>query len=314
MGRGGLYYRKTLPSQETPPINKKHKLQQINKVNNENDITLTEIESGSIQEMVDSSSAQLVNEINKKRKKIRIWPIILALGIGALVFSIKNAQPHPMPLAIIIISLIIAFLASVVDSLRKTTVIFYSLDGKIVGRYQQLHNTFKSVMSCKAKWHVEAEGAVSDRKRNAGASSLIKRTSISPKIMSPPYVKTNVLVPSIPVGKKTLYFMPDMILVYENNSVGAVSYENLHININSTRFIEDGKVPGDAHVVGKTWKYVNKKGGPDRRFSDNKERPIALYEDWNFSSLTGLNERIELSVCGIGREFAKTISYLGEIT
>jgi hypothetical protein len=83
------------------------------------------------------------------------------------------------------------------------------------------------------------------------------------------------------------------------------------VDISSTRFIEDGSVPRDAKVVDHTWKYVNKRGGPDKRFKDNRQLPIALYEDIHFSSDTGLNERIQLSKTGTAQLFAESIQKVG---
>lgn len=97
------------------------------------------------------------------------------------------------------------------------------------------------------------------------------------------------------------------MLVFEVNGVGAVSYENLNISVEETKFIEGGNVPRDAKVVDRTWKYVNKHGGPDKRFKNNHELPIVLYEDINFTSNTGLNERIEISRVGIGADFQSSI-------
>jgi AAA+ superfamily predicted ATPase len=43
-------------------------------------------------------------------------------------------------------------------------------------------------------------------------------------------------------------------------------------------FQEDGtNFPSDAQFVKYVWKYVNKKGGPDRRFSDNPQYPVYRY-------------------------------------
>ena len=36
--------------------------------------------------------------------------------------------------------------------------------------------------------------------------------------------------------------------------------------------------PSDATVVGQTWQYVNKDGGPDRRFAHNPTRTVVLYD------------------------------------
>lgn len=210
------------------------------------------------------------------------------------------------------LTILFTIIASIKDNLRKTTVLFFELELEIETLYQKLHDTFSQISSCSSKWHVEAEGAIKDRKRNAGATSVIKRTLISLSKGNPPYIKTNVSVPYIPVGKQILYFFPDKVLVFESNRVGAVSYQNLDISVENTRFIEDGIVPIDAKVVDKTWKYVNKHGGPDKRFKDNRELPIALYEDIHFPSDTGLNERIEISKTGLGDEFAQSITSLAK--
>lgn len=312
MGRGGLYYRKTLPSgaggrNQAP---NSPEFQQSNTgIEHE---PLKEIESAHITQMVDSSSADLVTEMNDKRKKFRIWPFIAVLGAILTFIAFKNSETPTIALVIAVLTVALAVLASIKDGLRKTTVLFFELDPEIEALYQKLHDSFGQLSSSSSKWHVEAEGAVKDRKRNAGATSVIKRTLISLGIGNPPYVKTNVTVPSIPVGKQTLYFFPDKVLIFEKNGVGAVSYPNLRISVENTRFIEDGSVPRDAKVVDKTWKYVNKRGGPDKRFKDNRELPIALYEDLNFTSDTGLNERIEISRVGFGDDFSNAISMLAK--
>lgn len=103
------------------------------------------------------------------------------------------------------------------------------------------------------------------------------------------------------------------MLVFENNKVGAVSYADLEIGIESVRFVEDGAVPRDAQIVDHTWRYVNKSGGPDRRFNNNRQIPICQYEDMNLISATGLNERIEFSKIGNVYQFQASISQLAGI-
>ena len=312
MGRGGLYYRKTLPSgssgKNEAPNNPEFYQSDIN-IEHE---PLTEIESAHVTQMVDSSSTDLVAEMNDKRNKARIWPFIAALGAIFTFIAFRNSETPTLGFIVAALTVALTIFASIKDSLRKTTVLFFELEPEIEALYQKLHDSFGQLSSSSSKWHVEAEGAVKDRKRNAGATSVIKRTSISLGTGNPPYVKTNVSVPFIPVGKQTLYFFPDKVLIFEPNSVGAVSYPNLRISVESTRFIEDGSVPGDAKVVGRTWKYVNKRGGPDKRFNDNRELPIALYEDLNFTSDIGLNERIEISRVGHGDGFSSAIAMLGK--
>jgi hypothetical protein len=112
------------------------------------------------------------------------------------------------------------------------------------------------------------------------------------------------------VGRQILYFFPDRILVFGPNGVGAVGYRDLNVTIYPQRFIEDGGVPADAQVVDYTWQYVNKTGGPDRRFKNNRQLPVCLYEELHFTSASGLNEVIQLSRQGPGNDLAKALRAL----
>ena len=94
---------------------------------------------------------------------------------------------------------------------------------------------------------------------------------------------------SFKAGKETLVFLPDKLFVIQKSSVGALNYSDIETYAHTTRFIEIEKVPGDASVVGNTWEYVNKSGGPDKRFKDNRELPICLYGEIELKSASGLN-------------------------
>ncbi|MDV6318701.1 DUF4236 domain-containing protein [Chromohalobacter sp. HP20-39] len=315
LGRGGLYYRKTLlakprkrpantvsdrndPKPRHPPANDTHD-------------SLQEIDSGNITEMVDSTSEDLVEELNYKRKKARVWPYAAICGV--LVTSYIAFNEFPTWAAYIAAAGSVVAIGAAVyrDVVSKSVVMLYDIEDQFQATYQSLHDAFGLMAKCKGRWHMEAEGRVRDKKYHAGADSLVRKKTIGLSLRNPPYVKTNVTTPSIPVGKQTLYFFPDMVMILEPNGVGAVSYNNLSIEVTSHRFVEDGTVPSDAKVVDHTWKYVNKRGGPDRRFKDNTQIPVALYEDLHFTSPTGLNERIELSKTGVAAPFAKAIQDVG---
>ncbi|MGN5879207.1 hypothetical protein ACNQRN_31180, partial [Pseudomonas aeruginosa] len=72
-------------------------------------------------------------------------------------------------------------------------------------------------------------------------------------------------------------------------------------------FIEDGAVPKVSEIVSRTWKFVNKKGGPDTRFKNNRELPVVRSEEVQFSSNTGLLEGIQISCVGRTSSLAQAI-------
>jgi hypothetical protein len=273
---------------------------------------MQEIESGDVSMMVDSSSAALVDELNSKRKKAVLWPYSALIGAIAVFVIYRNTGSELLALITALFLLALTTYMYFRDQIRKSTVIFFELEDEFEQGYQGLHDSFDQVASCGARWHIEAEGQTLDRKRNAGASKLLRRNRIQVGRGNPEFVKTNVFAPSIPVGRQTLYFYPDKILVFDTDGVGAVSYSKLRVLVEQVRFIEEEAVPHDAEIVGRTWKYVNKDGGPDRRFNDNRELPIARYEDVLFTSDTGLNEKIELSRIGAGQSLWAAIDTLAK--
>ena len=99
----------------------------------------------------------------------------------------------------------------------------------------------------------------------------------------------NVSVPILQAVKITLAFYPDRILAFQGKTVGAIDYAELEaVNLPVT-FVEDGTVPSDALVTGHTWQYVNKKGGPDKRFKNNRQMPLCRYNKMQLTTRKGLD-------------------------
>jgi hypothetical protein len=116
-------------------------------------------------------------------------------------------------------------------------------------------------------------------------------------------------VPVIKGMNQKLYFFPDKVLVEGSGIFGAVSYDNLGIDSTKTRFIENGNVPPDARVVDTTWKYVNKKGGPDKRYRDNRQLPIIECGELCISAQNGLKVVLQLSNLEICNVFQQSLLY-----
>jgi uncharacterized tellurite resistance protein B-like protein len=263
--------------------------------------------------MVDSSSAGLLSELNEKRRRLRVWPFVAVLAMAmTCTLMVLEASPW-IVVPIAILSLVGAFCAYQFDLLAKTVVILYDLDSETEIAYQGIHDAVSQLARCCGKWHIDSRGHVYDPKYHGGAGQLVRRIRLSVGTEQPPYVKTNVATPSISLGVKTLYFFPERLLVFTRDGIGAVSYDDLSIVINDKRFIEDDSVPRDAQVVGQTWQFVNKGGGPDRRFKNNRQVPICLYEELWLNSPSGLNEVLHASCTGIGRQLDAALQSVADL-
>ena len=138
-------------------------------------------------------------------------------------------------------------------------------------------------------WRIMQSSKVIDKKYSAGASSTVKRVACVAGKKAPFPFKANTPAASFKAGKETLVFLPDKLFIIQKSKVGALNYSDIQTFAHTTRFVESEKVPKDTSVVGSTWKYVNKSGGPDKRFKDNRELPICLYGEIELKSSSGLN-------------------------
>jgi hypothetical protein len=297
-GRGGIYYRATLPSapraqqqiinRSSPPVHSAY------------DSTVgpqIPIESGSVLGMRDESANGLLAELNSKHSRWRFG----ALGVLAVIFSVAYLWNSLIPIsqaAIAILGTVAVILLLAFDEWRKSTVIMYDFDDDGANAFQGLVSAVNSVGGAQKLWHVESKADVLDRKYHAGAASEISRKSISVRTGRPPFVKSNIDVPFVKLGKQTLYFYPDRLLVFEPNAVGAVAYSELRVERSVTTFIESQSAPSDSRVVSRTWRYVNRNGGPDKRFKQNPEYPVCEYESIHLGSASGLNELLHASRVG----------------
>ncbi|MGN7986152.1 DUF4236 domain-containing protein [Pedobacter sp. 22226] len=216
---------------------------------------------------------------------------------------------------IVLFSLFIRFLSKV-DRKRFEMELTYEMDEQMGVVYSSFAAHFNSFNSCIRKWQYLNTQQNHDWKRNAGAGRLINRVpiyGISSNALPIRYFKTNVAIPHIKLRNTQLFFLPERLLIRRGDRFAAVFYRNLHIDQGTTRFIEDEIVPSDARVVDHTWKCVNRNGGPDRRFNNNREIPICLYSQYTLRSATGVYETICTSRIGAFDGFGNYLLKIGAL-
>lgn len=192
------------------------------------------------------------------------------------------------------------------NSSKRETHLVFELDQPERERHRQLSESLEALSKCQKIWRVEASSATWDWKRNAGASSLIQRSIVSIRDLSPPRVKINARITAIDFGRSQLYFFPDMILYRDGRGYGGIGYKDFGVTQGITRFIEGESVPSDSMVIDHTWQYVNKNGGPDRRFNNNRRLPVLQLGVLVFTSSKGLNIRLNTSNAERSAAFAES--------
>lgn len=314
MGANGIYYRSALPTSgnqrpsaaAAPALNNQAEDPAIP------DGTVgpaVEIESAPTSQLIDSSSAELLSEMQRKKARPRHLFFALILSAVAVGFSFARL-PSPWPMAVLALAGAMCVYIHLRDVVAKTVVLFYDFDDTMARAYEGLQSAGKHLATARGLWHVQSRASVNDRRYHAGANNLSSLGNTRVSFAPAPFLRTNVDVFSIPVGKQVLYFFPDRLLIADSSGIGAVSYKELQLRIEPVRFIEDRPVPADAEVVDHTWRYLNKNGTPDKRFRDNRQIPICLYSEMHFTTSSGLNEMLIASRPALAKYFDEHLSYI----
>ena len=234
---------------------------------------MNDVTGAATHELADASASDLVNQVNEAARHVSLMPLVILLWLPLIT----------IPLAIVVHAR---------DKARRTVVAFYEVDGAPAARFQSLADSFTGVQQCAAHWHVTAEGAVrttQQYKINSGASTLLHRDRGKTDLTGPPVLATNIAVPSLHARKRSIYFLPDRILIRDGRRYADMSYSSCRITGIPKRFIENGSVPSDSERIGTTWRYVNKGGGPDRRYKNNPQLPIMRYGELTFTAQPGFS-------------------------
>lgn len=315
MGRGGLYYRASLgggrpkgarsgPSPVAPPS---QPLQRSGYG------PTVQVETGDVSEMKPANGSDIVTDINEKTRAIRSLPFVLGLGglLSLMIFGQPGAEI--LGYAAVIVTGVVAIISGRWDQGRKSSVIMYDLDEHSVAVFKRFAEEFEKVANANYIWNIDTAQLTSDLKHNAGASKLISRMRASFTYSVPPVVKTNISVPAILGGKKKLFFFPDVVLIVDGKAIGAASYDQIAVYWNTTVFIEEDQVPRDSQVVGETWRFVNKNGGPDRRFNNNRNIPKVLYQQLGLRGPGEFQKVLHLSKVEDRSAFDEAFSALAEL-
>lgn len=246
---------------------------------------------------------------------ITLITIILLFVNNPHHFLIGTESSHIYYLLLIIIAtigLIVFNLVAKWETKRRQVNIIYEFENNDYECYKGIISAFNKIAQSKKIWSLLSSEYLSNdyqSKINAGARNLVNLGSASSGTGNIPWVNTNITIPLIKTNDKSLYFVPDGILVYDSKGVAYVDYKNLKISYDTTQFIDEYP-PSDAHIIYNTWQYKNKNGGPDRRFKNNKEIPVCKYGELKIEVANNLLLYIMTSLENAPKEFYEAMHKL----
>jgi len=250
----------------------------------------------------------LQNEINFGQaaliKAERIFKIVNFFSIGGRIFA-KSLERRRQDF-----NQCTADLAEAQHQFTECKVyIEIQFDSALSPLYDSLRSSFATLRTSQFCWDVTASFQVDRVKERSYAGTAISRKPVSIKESSLDFVHSEH--PAFQfrnANGSDLYMFPAFLLAFRTKTDFAlIDYRDLTIEYRNVNFVEDEPVPKDASVIGSTWKYVNKNGSRDLRFSNNFQIPIVLYGSIHFSSKQGLNEAYQFSNATAANSFANSI-------
>jgi DNA polymerase III epsilon subunit-like protein len=265
------------------------------------DVLMVDTTGAGAEALVPTGPGDLVEQLNVASARWLWWP-----GLALVVLALTAVSPF-----LLIVGVPAVIWLALWERARRTVPTFYEVSGPAADWFERATSEFSSLSSLAGAWRIQASGAVTGTyqyKVNSGASNLVRRATVAFVLTPPRTLTTNISVPSLVCGRDALLFLPDRVLVRSGRRWSDLTYAALTVTAQPSRFIESGRVPRDAERVDTTWQYVNVKGGPDRRFKNNRRLPVMLYGRLELTSSAGLRWVVDCSRVEAARWAASTLT------
>jgi hypothetical protein len=249
-------------------------------------VVMHDITGAHAQALLATSPSDLVDQMRKAARRWPLWPWALVVSLMLVAF------PGYWGLAAFVVGLAGTGWVWLWDRARRSVVVIYDVNDAPAQWFSELVDATTALSMAQKFWFVPSRGLVTttyQHKVNAGAASVSLHEKASISLGGPKCMVTNIAVPTLTAGQRSIHFLPDRMLIRDGSEFADLPYPAVHATGQPINFIESGSVPSDSRHVGTTWKYVNVKGGPDRRFKDNHQLPIMLYGELTLRSNTGLH-------------------------
>lgn len=274
----------------------------------DNHYNAQDIKNADASEMISDGLKSIVTQANNVKstkattKSLSIACLILCISFLFCLFGIfKVTSPSKMDIFILTIPTflfgVLSITFGVIAGSNKGVQLDYAIDKDAPDSWS---DTLTKIAKSKKIWNVVEGYKNSNTKVSSGCEEGYTadegyECSISLEIPFPFRVK-GVRPLSIKLSKnETLLFLPDALFIFQGNEIGALSKEDVSMKLSFPTCVCHNEVPEDAEIIDYEWEYVNKNGGPDKRFKNNRQLPVCKYGLLEITSSTGLNTKVMFS-------------------
>ena len=182
---------------------------------------------------------------------------------------------------------------------------------KDAGSWDEAVYYFQELFQCCKIWDLTSQQETDKFRQRTIADKSFERKIITARTHKElEFIKSdidNLYLPNM--NGADIYIYPTFIVLFKNYKKFSIhDLKDVDISIQASSFQGEQGVPKDSEVIGYTYKYTNKNGQPDKRFSNNYEIPVVRYGDLQLRSNSGINDRYQFSDFDKFIEFAKAFT------
>lgn len=165
-----------------------------------------------------------------------------------------------------------------------------SIPANVAESYQNFSKAYKSLTSSKSIWEILSVQANTQAK--SSASTLIDRKSVYGQYSNnykfvQPLKDTKAVYFNFKNTGVEIFIYPEFVVVARANNFDVIPLTQFDLEFKKSNFVEESTVllPKDAKLVRFTYKYVNRNGERDARYSDNPRYGVYEYGNITFKPI-----------------------------
>ncbi|MEX0717016.1 MAG: hypothetical protein WD066_10525 [Planctomycetaceae bacterium] len=236
---------------------------------------------------LDTDLLAIVRDVARRRQRASLFPWTVGICGGVILAWLLLLANADYPFLAFVLSAIIVVPAVAfalvntwhLDRSRKDVHLSYKIEGKGAIAFSRLNSALERISKSGQTLLFAGRRHFEDSRYTGGAANLPELKDIMCGRGRPPLLELDFDVWHVRAFNKDLFFMPDHVLIYDGARMGGVSYGNIAIATRTevTQGRNRARPTADAVVVGRTYRFVNNDGSPDRRFNNNCEIPLIEY-------------------------------------
>jgi len=186
----------------------------------------------------------------------------------------------------------------------------FQLSGPAHAAWQRLTEAFSALMRSECVWDVTADGSKRSGEERSSATRVVDRRPVSLSLAELPIIQSKYeALRWQNANGGDLFVYPGFIVMFQDeNAFALLDVKEAKATLVPQKFQETDVNPGDAKRVGTAWKYSNRDGTPDRRYTNNSEIPVLLYGEIRWQSDSGLSEAYMFSNAEAAATFVDSLA------